>query len=102
MRLTHRVTTVDASLGGLGGCPFAPGASGNIVTKDLVFLLESMGLRMGMDLPRLLEVREQLQRDLPQEQLYGFVAAAGVPKTYTAAALILIRPWHEGYRSVLA
>ena len=80
------ITTVDASLGGLGGCPFAPGASGNIVTEDLVFLLESMGLRTGIDLPRLLQVREQLQRDLPQEQLYGFVAAAGVPKTYTAAA----------------
>ena len=80
------ITTVDASLGGLGGCPFAPGASGNIVTEDLVFLLESMGLRTGMDLPRLLQVREQLQRDLPQEQLYGFVAAAGVPKTYKAAA----------------
>ncbi|MCY4427606.1 MAG: hydroxymethylglutaryl-CoA lyase [Halieaceae bacterium] len=80
------ITTVDASLGGLGGCPFAPGASGNIVTEDLVFLLESMGLRTGMDLPRLLEVREQLQRDLPGEELYGFVAAAGLPKTYTAAA----------------
>ena len=80
------ITTVDASLGGLGGCPFAPGASGNIVTEDLVFLLESMGLRTGIDLPRLLQVREQLQRDLPQEQLYGFVAAAGVPKTYKAAA----------------
>ena len=80
------ITTVDASLGGLGGCPFAPGASGNIVTEDLVFLLESMGLSTGMDLPRLLAVREQLQRDLPQEQLYGFVAAAGVPKTYKAAA----------------
>ena len=80
------ISTVDASLGGLGGCPFAPGASGNIVTEDLVFLLESMGLRTGMDLPRLLQVREQLQRDLPQEQLYGFVAAAGVPKTYKAAA----------------
>ena len=51
------ITTFDSSLGGLGGCPFAPGASGNIVTEDLVFMLEAMGIRTGIDLPRLLEGR---------------------------------------------
>ncbi len=48
----------DASLGGLGGCPHAPGASGNIVMEDLVFLLEGLGLKTGVDLQRLLAVRE--------------------------------------------
>ncbi len=76
------ISTIDASLGGLGGCPFAPGASGNIVTEDLVFLLESMGLNTGIDLEKLLLVREQLQRDLPNEELFGFTYAAGVPTTY--------------------
>ena len=78
-------TTVDSSLGGLGGCPFAPGASGNIVTEDLVWLLESMGLRTGIDIERLLEVREILQRALPGEPLYGFIPDAGVPKGFKPA-----------------
>jgi hydroxymethylglutaryl-CoA lyase len=73
------VTTFDASLGGLGGCPFAPGASGNVVTEDLVFMLEAMGLRTGIDLPRLLEVRRILRDALPEEPLYGFTAEAGLP-----------------------
>src|SRR5262249_26304082 len=51
------VRTFDSSLGGLGGCPFAPGATGNIVTEDLVYMLESMGLRTGIDLEKLLAVR---------------------------------------------
>ena len=55
----------DSSMGGIGGCPFAPGASGNVVTEDLVFMLEAMGLRTGIDLPRLLRVREILRAALP-------------------------------------
>ena len=73
------ITTFDSSLGGLGGCPFAPGASGNIVTEDLVFMLEAMGLRTGIDLPRLLAVREILREALPGEALYGFTPDAGLP-----------------------
>ena len=71
--------TFDSSLGGLGGCPWAPGASGNIVTEDLVFMLEAMGLRTGIDLERLLSVRQILKDALPQEEMYGFVPEAGLP-----------------------
>jgi len=77
-------TTIDSSLGGIGGCPFAPGASGNIVTEDLVFLLESMGLNTGIDLERLFEVRAQVQAALPGEPMYGFVPDAGLPKGFEA------------------
>ena len=73
------ITTFDSSLGGLGGGPFAPGASGNIVTEDLVFMLEAMGLDTGIDLPALLKVREILRGALPTEPLYGFTPDAGLP-----------------------
>jgi len=79
------ITTFDSSLGGLGGCPFAPGASGNIVTEDLVFMLEAMGLSTGIDLPRLLEVRRILRAALPEEPLYGFTPDAGLPLGFTPA-----------------
>lgn len=81
------LTTVDASLCGLGGCPFAPGASGNIVTEDLVFLLEAMGLRTGIDLNKLFDVRQILEQSLPGEALYGFTPDAGLPKGFEAATL---------------
>lgn len=71
--------TFDSSLAGLGGCPFAPGASGNIVTEDLVFMLEAMGLDTGIDLPKLLDVRAILREALPSEELYGFTPDAGLP-----------------------
>ncbi len=75
----------DASHGGLGGCPYAPGATGNIVTEDLVFLLEAMGLRTGVDLERLIEARSVLAAGLPGVDLYGHVADAGVPKGFVSA-----------------
>ena len=75
----HRRYYWHPSLGGLGGCPFAPGASGNIVTEDLAFMLEAMGLRTGIDLDRLLTVRSILAEALPGEPLYGFVPDAGLP-----------------------
>ena len=81
------ITTFDSSLGGLGGCPFAPGASGNIVTEDLVFMLAAMGLETGIDLPRLLQVRDILRRALPDDQLYGFTPDAGLPLGFAAAHL---------------
>jgi hydroxymethylglutaryl-CoA lyase len=80
------VRTLDASLGGLGGCPYAPGASGNIVTEDLVFMLEAMGLRTGIDLGKLLAVRRQVEAALPGAEFHGNIAAAGLPKGYAAAA----------------
>lgn len=80
--LEEGITTLDASLGGLGGCPFAPGASGNIVTEDLVFMLESMGCRTGIDLDALLRVRAIVAEALPGEPLYGFTPDAGVPLDY--------------------
>lgn len=77
--LDEGITTLDASLGGLGGCPFAPGASGNIVTEDLVFMLEAMGVDTGIDLDALLSVRSILAEALPGEPLYGFTPDAGLP-----------------------
>ena len=79
-------TTIDSSLGGLGGCPFAPGASGNIVTEDLVWMLEAMGLRTGIDIDALLAVRQLVQKALPGEPLYGFLPDAGVPKGFVPAS----------------
>lgn len=78
------ITTFDSSLGGLGGCPFAPGASGNVVTEDLVFMLQAMGFQVDIDLPRLLEVRRILQDALPGEPLYGFIPDAGLPLGFQA------------------
>lgn len=80
------VTTFDASQGGLGGCPYAPGATGNIVTEDLVFLLEAMGLRTGIDIDRLVAARAIVLEGLPGELLYGHVADAGLPKGFVPAA----------------
>lgn len=73
------VHTFDSSMAGIGGCPFAPGATGNIVTEDLVFMLEAMGLETGIDLARLLRAREVLAAAVPDEELYGYVTAAGLP-----------------------
>lgn len=79
------LTTIDSSMGGIGGCPFAPGASGNIVTEDLVFLLESQGLRTGINFERLFTARQVLAEALPQVELYGFTPEAGLPKGFVAA-----------------
>ena len=75
--LEEGITTFDASLGGLGGCPFAPGASGNLVTEDLVLMLNAMGLKTGIDLEQLLSVRAIVEEALPGEPLYGFTPDAG-------------------------
>lgn len=77
--LEEGITTFDSSMGGLGGCPFAPGASGNIVTEDLVFMLEAIGLHTGIDIAGLSDVRQIIAEALPGEPLYGFVPDAGVP-----------------------
>jgi hydroxymethylglutaryl-CoA lyase len=79
------VNTFDSSMAGIGGCPFAPGATGNIVTEDLVFMLQAMGLHTGIDLEKLLRARDILAAAVPNEELYGYVAAAGVPRRHTPA-----------------
>tara|TARA_B100001057_G_scaffold176224_1_gene176914 strand:- start:1034 stop:1942 length:909 start_codon:yes stop_codon:yes gene_type:complete len=71
------VRRFDSALGGLGGCPFAPGASGNITTEDTVHLFDRLGINSGIDLAALLEVRRQLARWLPDEKLEGKLFAAG-------------------------
>jgi hydroxymethylglutaryl-CoA lyase len=78
--LEEGITTLDSSLGGIGGCPFAPGASGNIVTEDLAFMLEAMGYETGIDLERLMKVRDIVRAALPETELYGFTPDAGLPK----------------------
>ena len=81
------ITTFDASLGGLGGCPTAPGASGNVVTEDLVFMFESMGVDTGIDLEKLLACREILAEGVPDEELYGFTPKAGLPLGYKGGGI---------------
>jgi hydroxymethylglutaryl-CoA lyase len=78
------VRRFDACLAGLGGCPFAPGASGNIVMEDLVFMLEGMGLRTGIDLDQLIAVRGILERSLHGVALQGAIAKAKLPKGFRA------------------
>jgi hydroxymethylglutaryl-CoA lyase len=84
--LEEGIRSFDSALAGLGGCPFAPGASGNIVTEDLVFMLESMGFHTGIDLDRLIAARELLHEGVPGEPMYGQVPKAGIPKTYRVLA----------------
>lgn len=79
------VTRFDASLAGLGGCPFAPGATGNIVMDDLCFMLDSMGYDTGVDLQKLLEVRKIIERSLPDIAMQGALAKAGLPTNYVPA-----------------
>ena len=76
------VRTFDASQGGLGGCPYAPGASGNVVTEDLVFMFEAMGVKTGIDMQKLMDARIYLQAGLPNEAIYGMTPEAGLPKGF--------------------
>ena len=76
----------DASLAGLGGCPFAPGATGNINAEDCAFLLESMGFDTGVDIEALSQLRSRVESWLPGERFFGMVARAGLPKTFARAS----------------
>lgn len=76
------VRNFDASLGGLGGCPWAPGATGNIVMEDAAFMLESMGFDTGIDLDRLIEVRHMVEGFMPGIPFHGDLTKAGIPKNY--------------------
>lgn len=79
------VTSFDSSMGGLGGCPYAPGASGNVVTEDLVFMFEAMGIQTGINLDLLFEARKPLKAGVPNEAIYGMVPEAGLPKGFKPA-----------------
>jgi len=78
------VTRLDASLAGIGGCPHAPGASGNIATEDLAYMLTSMGCATGLDNARLLALRADVAQWLDGETLHGAVWRAGLPSTLAA------------------
>ncbi|MEN9903601.1 MAG: Hydroxymethylglutaryl-CoA lyase YngG [Pseudomonadota bacterium] len=79
------VTRFDASLAGIGGCPHAPGASGNAATEDLAFMLAACGVQTGLDINALLALRQQLADWLPGEQTHGALWRAGLPKTLAVA-----------------
>lgn len=78
------ISTFDGSIAGLGGCPFAPGASGNIVTEDLVYLFESMGVTTGIDMEALFKIRGIVSKYLKGEPLYGFTPEAGLPLHFSS------------------
>ena len=79
------VRAFDSSMAGLGGCPYAPGASGNVITEDLVFMFEAMGVSTGVDIGKLLLAREILVKAIPGEPVYGHTPVAGLPKGFRAA-----------------
>lgn len=83
--LDEGIRRLDGSLGGLGGCPFAPNAAGNVVMEDLAFLCETMGLRTGIDLAALVAVREVVAAGMPGETLHGSLARAGLPLGWPGA-----------------
>jgi hydroxymethylglutaryl-CoA lyase len=78
--LATGVDRFDASLAGIGGCPHAPGASGNVATEDLAFMLATMGIATGIDLERLLALRGEVAGWLSGETLHGALWRAGLPK----------------------
>ena len=80
------VTRFDACIGGIGGCPHAPGASGNVSTEDLAYLLRSMGVETALDIEALLALRRQVAGWLDGEPMHGTLWRAGLPKTLAAAA----------------
>ncbi len=76
------VARFDATLAGIGGCPHAPGASGNASSEDLAFMLADMGIETGIDIERLLALRAKVAQWLPDETLHGSLWLAGLPKTF--------------------
>ncbi len=79
------ISHFDVSVAGLGGCPFAPGATGNINAEDCAFMLESMGFATGIDIDLLVGLRSRIESWIPHERYHGAIARAGLPKTYRRA-----------------
>ena len=84
--LSLGVARFDASLAGIGGCPHAPGASGNVSTEDLAFMLEASGVDTGLDVPAMLALRAQVAGWLEGETTHGALWRAGLPATFRPAA----------------
>jgi hydroxymethylglutaryl-CoA lyase len=82
------VRSFDASIGGLGGCPNSPGATGNVVMEDAVFMLEAMGLDTGIHLDRLFEIRRFIVEHLAGVAVFGHVATVGLPPAFVTAAAL--------------
>ncbi|MDP4073556.1 hydroxymethylglutaryl-CoA lyase [Acidovorax sp. A1169] len=82
------VSRFDACLAGIGGCPHAPGASGNVSTEDLAYMLGSMGIATGIDIAALLTLRTQMAGWLDGETLHGTLWRAGLPKTFPHQAAV--------------
>jgi hydroxymethylglutaryl-CoA lyase len=80
------VRCFDASLGGIGGCPHAPGASGNVATEDLAYLFASMGEATGLDFNALMELRQRIAGWIEGDPLHGAIWRAGLPRTLKVAA----------------
>ena len=80
--LDEGVTLFDASLGGLGGCPFAPGASGNIATEDCAYMIEAMGYDTGIDLNKLISLRKSLSKWMIEDTLLGNLSNSGLAKNF--------------------
>jgi hydroxymethylglutaryl-CoA lyase len=85
------ITRFDACLAGIGGCPHAPGASGNVATEDLAYLFASMGMPTGLDIERLLALRARVAQWLEGETLHGTLWRAGLPSTMRADAATEVR-----------
>jgi hydroxymethylglutaryl-CoA lyase len=83
--LSLGIQRFDASLAGIGGCPHAPGASGNAATEDLAFMLEASGVKTGINIPKLLALRQQVAGWLGGEQTHGTLWRAGLPKNFKGA-----------------
>ncbi len=79
------ITRFDACIGGIGGCPHAPGASGNVATEDLAYMLASMNIETGQDFDKLIALRQKVAGWLEGECLHGTLWRAGLPKTMKAA-----------------
>jgi hydroxymethylglutaryl-CoA lyase len=77
MALTLGITTIDSAAGGLGGCPYAPGASGNLATEDVVAMLHGMGVKTGIDLDKLTEASRTaatfIGHELPSKYLKAHI-----------------------------
>jgi hydroxymethylglutaryl-CoA lyase len=82
------ISRFDACLGGIGGCPHAPGASGNVATEDLAYMLASMGIETGQDFDQLIALRKKLAGWLEGETLHGSLWRAGLPKTMLREAAV--------------
>jgi hydroxymethylglutaryl-CoA lyase len=84
--LDEGIRVLDGSLAGLGGCPFAPKATGNVVLEDLAFLCQTMGFPVPIDIDTLVTAREVLAEAMPDEKLYGALAKAGLPLGFERVA----------------